>query len=111
MPRNKGQSRTESGMKGHKGSSAGQKEQRARQDAPQRDEANKRRFVDQSGLAAQDLPDGARGQNVVDPPEEVTRTLPHQHGGEVVSDPGAEGGLRGARDSSDADIRGGRKRN
>ena len=42
---------------------------------------------------------------------ELTRNLPQQHGGEVASDPGAEGGLRGAREQSDADLRGGRKRN
>jgi hypothetical protein len=111
MPRNKGQSRTESGTRGNKGSSRAKKQERAKGGAERRDEANKHRFVDQSGLAAQDLPDAAHGQNVVDPPEEMTRNLPQQYGGEVVDDPGAEGGLRGARDISDADIHGGRKRN
>ena len=108
MPQNKGQ---RSSQPRAKGSNADDKQQRAARDAEQRDEANKRRFVDQSGLAAQDLPEGAHGQNVVDPPEEVTRNLPHQHGGEVVSDPHAEGGLRGSRRSTDADDYGGRKRN
>jgi hypothetical protein len=79
--------------------------QKAEDDA--RDEANKRRFVDQSGLAAQDLPDGAHGQNVIDAPEHTARNLPHQHGGEL----GGEGGLRGDRKLSDADRYGGRKRN
>ncbi len=73
----------------------------------ERDEANKRRFVDQSGLAAQDLPDAAHGQNMIDNPEHQARNLPHQHGGEL----GGEGGLRGDRDITDADRHGGRKRN
>jgi hypothetical protein len=77
-----------------------------------RDEANKRRFVDQSGLAAQDLPEAAHGQNVVDPPEEMTRNLPQQHGGEMADEDNyGEGGLRGARDISSADDHGGRKHN
>ena len=73
----------------------------------ERDEENKRRFVDQSGIVAQDLPDAAHGQNVVDPPEEMTRNLPQQHGGEL----GGEGGVRGDRNISDADDHGGRKHN
>lgn len=72
-----------------------------------RDEANKRRFVDQSGIVAQDLPGAEHGQNVVDPPEQMARNLPQQHGGEI----GQEGGLRGDRALSDADRHGGRKRN
>jgi hypothetical protein len=77
-----------------------------------RDEANKRRFFDQSGLAAQDLPEAAHGQNVVDPPEEMTRNLPQQHGGEMPdAENYGEGGLRAARDISAADDRGGRKHN
>src|SRR5687768_11054948 len=108
MPQNKGQKTSQPHAKG---SNLDDKQRRAAQERDERDEANKRRFVDQSGLAAQDLPDGARGQNVVDPPEEMTRNLPHQHGGEVVNDPDAEGGLRGAREMSDSDDHGGRKRN
>lgn len=73
----------------------------------ERDEANKRRFIDQSGLAAQDLPDAAHGQNVVDPREEMQRNLPQQHGGEL----GGEGGLRGSRDLGDAKRHGHRGRN
>jgi hypothetical protein len=111
MPRNKGTTRTEAGMRGHKGSSKKTKEQQEQQARDRHDEENKRRFTDQSGLAAQELPEAAHGQNVVDPPEEMTRNLPQQHGGEVVTDPHAEGGLRGARESSDADIHGHRKRN
>jgi len=77
-----------------------------------RDEANKRRFVDQSGQAAQDLPDAQHGQNVVDPAEQMQRNLPHQHGGEMPdADNYGEGGLRGARELGDADRRGGRKHN
>ena len=86
---------------------AGKDPERQKAEHDARDEANKRRFVDQSGLAAQDLPDAARGQNVIDPPEHTGRNLPHQHGGED----GAEGGLRGDRKMSDADRYGGRKRN
>ena len=74
-----------------------------------RDEENKRRFVDQSGIVAQDLPDGAHGQNVVDHPSEMTRNLPHQHGG--GGEAGGEGGVRGDRNMSDADDHGGRKHN
>lgn len=77
-----------------------------------RDEANKRRFVDQSGLAAQDLPDAAHGQNVVDPPEEMTRTLPQQHGGQMPDAKNyGEGGIRASMDAEDAAEHGGRKHN
>jgi hypothetical protein len=78
-----------------------------------RDEANKRRFVDQSGLAAQDLPDAAHGQNVVDPPEEMRRTLPKQHGGamEKNGENYGEGGMHASLDISDAEGHGGRKHN
>lgn len=73
----------------------------------ERDEELKQRFIDQSGLAAQDLPEAAHGQNVVDHPSETKRNLPHQHGGEL----GGEGGMRGDPDISDADHHGGRKYN
>ena len=77
-----------------------------------RDEANKRRFTSQYGVPAQDLPGAEHGQNVVDPPEEMQRNLPQQHGGEMPSpDNYDEGGLRGTREMSEADRRGGRKRN
>ena len=109
MPRNKRQHSSAAGRV--KGSNTDDKRRRDAGERDRRDEDNKRRFVDQSGLAAQDLPDAAHGQNVVDPPEEMTRNLPQQHGGEIVSDPSAEGGLRGARELSDADTHGGRKRN
>jgi hypothetical protein len=72
-----------------------------------RDEENKRRFIDQSGLAAQDLPEAAHGQNAVPDAHEMQRNLPHQHGGEL----GGEGGVRGDRNISDADDHGGRKHN
>jgi hypothetical protein len=109
MPQNKGPRSSEPGRV--KGSNADDKRRRAGQEREQRDEANKRRFVDRSGLAAQDLPDAAHGQNVVDDPKEMTRNLPQQHGGEILDDPRAEGGLRGDRAISDADDHGGRKRN
>ena len=114
MPRNKSTTGTRHKPKGNppkKGSNRDDKQRRAAAAAERRDEANKRRFVDQSGLAAQDLPDAAHGQNAFPPPEEMRRNLPQQHGGEIVDDPHAEGGLRGARESSDADARGHRKRN
>ena len=72
-----------------------------------RDEANKRRFVDQSGLAAQDLPDARRGNNAVPDVAELRRTLPQQHGGAD----GGDSGLRAQMIVTDADTRGGRKRN
>jgi hypothetical protein len=77
-----------------------------------RDQANKRRFVDQSGLAAQDLPDAKHGQNAVPDAHEMKRTLPQQHGG-FESDPNNydEGGIRAALDSTDADRHGHRKKN
>ena len=111
MPRNKGQSRTESGTRGNKGSNRDKKQERAVHARNGRDDDNKHRFVDQSGLAAQDLPDKGRDAPSLSDARELTRNLPQQHGGEVVTDPSAEGGLRGAREESDADLHGGRKRN
>ena len=111
MPRNKGQSRTESGTRGNKGSSTAQKQERAEQAGEQRDEENKRKFVDQTGLAAQERPDHGRDVAGLSDANELTRNLPQQHGGQVATDPTAEGGLRGDRDLSDADDHGGRKQN
>ena len=76
-------------------------------DEDQRDEGNKRRFTDQTGRVAQDLPEAAHGQNAAPDAHEMQRNLPHQHGGEL----GGEGGMRGDRDITDADDHGGRKRN
>ena len=81
--------------------------ERVAADEDRRDERNKARFTDQTGRVAQDLPEAAHGQNVVDHPSEMTRNLPHQHGGELCG----EGGLRGDRQISDADDHGGRKHN
>ena len=111
MPRNKGQSRTESGTRGNKGSSQAKKQDRAVHAREQRDEDNKRKFVDQTGMAAQDRPDAGRDAPSLSDGQEMSRNFPHQHGGEVASDPTAEGGLRGDRDMSDADDHGGRKHN
>ena len=111
MPRNKGQSRTESGMSGHKGSNRDDKQDRALSDREQRDEDNKRKFVDQSGVVAQDRPDAGRDAPSLSDANEMSRNLPHQHGGEVASDPTADGGMRGDRETSDADDHGGRKHN
>lgn len=70
-------------------------------------EENKRRFVAPPGVEASELPDGGRDDVFTDPHKEAGRNLPHQHGGEL----GEEGGIRGDRAISDADRRGGRKRN
>jgi hypothetical protein len=85
--------------------------QREPEEQDRRDEENEQRFTDQTGRVAQDLPEAAHGQNAVPDAREMRRNLPHQHGGEVVSDPHAEGGLRGDRDMSDSDDHGGRKHN
>lgn len=108
MPQNKGSAGPDHRTKG---SNRDDKQQQAAQAAENRDEENKRRFIDQSGIVAQDLPDGAHGQNAWPPPEEMVRNHPHQHGGEILEDPHAEGGLRGSRRMSDADDHGGRKDN
>src|SRR3954468_14857470 len=73
----------------------------------QRDETNKRRFVDQTGVEARDLPDGGRDTVETDAHREAKRNLPQQHGGEL----GSDGGIRGDRQMSDADDHGGRKHN
>ena len=111
MPRNKGQSRTESGMRGHEGSSQAKKQDEAEHAREQRGEDNKHKFVDQTGLAAQDRPDQGRDAPSLSDATEMTRNLPQQHGGEVVTDLTAEGGARGDRQISDADDHGGRKHN
>jgi hypothetical protein len=81
----------------------------ARQAEIARDEANQRRFVDQSGVEASDLPDGGRPTGHNDTPVDIgRRNLPHQHGGETLDSDAddatgrSEGGLRGSRDLSDA---------
>ena len=81
--------------------------QQQAQQREERDEQNKRRFVDQSGLEASQLPGGGRDDPDTDFAREAARQLPHQHGGEL----GEEGGLRGDREINDADKHGGRKRN
>ena len=75
----------------------------------QHDDENRRRFTDQSGLEASQLP--GHGRN--DPPDtnvqhELSRNLPQQHGG--GEEPDHEGGLRADRDVSDADLHGNRGR-
>lgn len=76
----------------------------------QREDENRKRFTDQSGLEASQLPGGGRD----DPPDtnrqhELGRNLPQQHGG--GEEPDHEGGVRGDRAISDADRRGNRGRN
>ena len=63
----------------------------------ERDEANKRRFIDQSGVESHDLPGHGRATGDNDTFAEVAkRDLPQQHGGELQDDGTyAEGGVRG----------------
>ena len=73
--------------------------------AEARDEANKRRFVDQSGLEASQLPDNGRPTGYNDTVTDIgRRNLPQHHGGEIRPEDAddmtgmSEGGLRGDRD-------------
>ena len=84
-------------------------QQDQRDQAEQRDEDNKRRFTEQSGLEASDLPGGGRDDPDTNVQHELSRNLPQQHGG--GGEYNNEGGLRGDRDISDADIHGNRGRN
>ena len=73
-----------------------------------RDEANKTRFTDQSGLEASQLPDKGRPTGDNDTPADIgRRNPPQQHGGQL-NDDGTydEGGLRGSRDLGDAESHG-----
>jgi hypothetical protein len=81
----------------------------ARQVADERDERNKRRFTDEWGIVAQDLPDARHGRNVVDSPKEMRRNLPQQHGGTIGEH--REGGLASYHDIGAARRAGGRKKN
>jgi hypothetical protein len=83
-----------------------------------RDNANKRRFVDQSGLEASERPDKGRPRGYNDTVVDVgRRNLPQHHGGEIrPEDAGdmtgpSEGGLRGDRAFGGAKILGSRKKN
>lgn len=86
-----------------------QQQENQRSQAEQRDEENKRRFVDQSGLEVSQIPGAGRDDPDTNPQKELARNLPHQHGGGVVHND--EGGLRGDREISDADIHGNRGKN
>jgi hypothetical protein len=75
----------------------------------QRDDENRRRFTDQSGLEASELPGHGRDEPAdTNVQKEMGRNLPQQHGGGEAPD--QEGGLRGDRDISDADLHGNRGR-
>jgi hypothetical protein len=79
-------------------------------DPAARDDENRRRFTDQSGLEASQLPGHGRDEPAdTNVQHELGRNLPHQHGG--GEEPDHEGGLRGDRAVSDADIHGNRGRN
>lgn len=74
-----------------------------------RDEANTRRFVDQSGVEAHDLPDHGRPTGHNDTVVDIgRRNLPQEHGGAMTKNDaddmtgGSDGGLRGSRDFGDA---------
>ena len=101
----------ESGTRGNKGSGRAKKQQRADHAREQRDKDNMRKIVDQTGIVAQDRADTGRDAPSLSDANEMSRNFPHQHGGEVASESGAEGGLRGDHDLSDSADHGGRKRN
>jgi hypothetical protein len=90
-------------------------EQQARQQQEQwkqhdqRDEENKKRFTEQSGLEASEITGGGRADPDTNVQHELSRNLPQQHGG--GGEYNNEGGVRGDRDMSDADIHGNRGRN
>ena len=78
-----------------------------RDDQADRDAENRRRFTDQSGLEASELPGHGRDEPVdTNVQREMARNLPQQHGG--GEEPDHEGGLRGDREISDADLHGNR---
>jgi len=81
----------------------------ARDQANERDERNKAKFLGPKGVVAQGLPDANHGRNVVDSPEQMRRNLPHQHGGTIGEHD--EGGLAGDRNIGAARRAGGRKKN
>ena len=84
--------------------------QQLEQERARRDDENRRRFTDQSGLEASELPGHGRDEPAdTNVQEEMGRNLPQQHGGGDGID--QEGGLRGDREISDADRRGSRGRN
>ena len=77
-------------------------------DRARQDDENRRRFTDQSGLEASQLPGHGRDDADTNVQHELGRNLPQQHGGGEAPD--QEGGLRGDRDISDADLHGNRGR-
>ncbi|HEV7302026.1 MAG TPA: hypothetical protein VGN72_22005 [Tepidisphaeraceae bacterium] len=86
-------------------------------EAEARDEANKRRFVDQSGLEASQLPDQGRPTGYNDTVTDIgRRNLPQHHGGEMQPKTDDmtgqnEGGLRGDRDFGGSEKLGTRGKN
>jgi hypothetical protein len=73
-----------------------------------RDAENRRRFTDQSGLEASELPGHGRDEpHDTNAQREMGRNLPQQHGGDD-GEADQEGGLRGDRAISDADVHGNR---
>ena len=87
----------------------------------ERDEANKERFIDQTGREASELPHGGRPTGYNDTIMDVAnRNPPDLHGGTQLNAKGTnaddftgrnDGGLRGDRALGDADIHGGRGKN
>ena len=86
--------------------------QQLEQERARRDDENRRRFTDQSGLEASELPVHGRDEPAdTNVQRELNRNLPQQHGGTIDPDGHAEGGTRGDPDLGDADRHGGRGRN
>jgi hypothetical protein len=79
------------------------------QERAQHDDENRRRYTDQSGLEASQRPGGGRDDPDTNVQHELGRNLPQQHGG--GGEYNNEGGVRGDRDVSDADLHGNRGRN
>ncbi len=84
--------------------------QQSQRERDQRDDENRRRFTDQTGREASELPGHGRTEPAdTNMQKEMGRNLPQQHGGGDGID--QEGGLRGDRDISEADRHGNRGRN
>jgi hypothetical protein len=81
--------------------SAHRQEEKAKQEAEQRDAANRDRFVGETSLGAipaQDLPDGGRGPVETNFGKEASRIPPQLSGGEIdESGQRGEGGARADR--------------
>lgn len=87
--------------------------QRENEKSAKRDADNRKRFVEDSGLEASELPDKGRPTGHNDTPLDIARrNLPQQHGGEGLDSDAddftgrSEGGVRGDRNLGDASTKG-----